>query len=361
VLTIRSFPSVGLMGYDGTKQTRARRLTMQRETTRRRFLQQASAWFGTGVMASMNPQSARSLRAADREDRPEDDGPIPIVDTHQHLWDLTKLRLPWLEGAKSNPLRRNFLMSDYLEAAKGLNVVKTVYMEVAVHPDDHVKEAEYVIDLCRRDDNPMVAAVIGGSPDSRDFKAYIARFAKSPYVKGVRAVLHASSRPEGTCLDPQFVENIRLLGELGLSYDLCMRPGELLDGARLVEQCPRTRFVVDHCGNMSVQSTDKKLRDRWMRGMRALAQHERVICKISGIITSAREDWKPDDLAPNISFCLETFGEDRVCFAGDWPVCTRRASLKEWVNALKHVVRNKPPRFKRKLFHDNAVKFYGLS
>ena len=57
---------------------------------------------------------------------------IPIVDTHQHLWDLTKFRLPWVKGAPR--LARSFLMEDYLEATKGLGVVKSVYMEVDVEP-----------------------------------------------------------------------------------------------------------------------------------------------------------------------------------------------------------------------------------
>ena len=83
--------------------------------------------------------------------------------------------------------------------------------------------------------------------------------------------------------------------------------------------------------------------------------------KISGIIVTANKaNWKPADLAPNINFCLETFGEDRVFFAGDWPVCTLTASYKDWLNALKTIVRDRSPDFHRKLFHDNAVKFYGL-
>src|SRR5262249_24454600 len=57
-------------------------------------------------------------------------GGVPIVDTHQHLWDLSRIRLPWLEGAK--PLAKSFLMADYLKAAEGLGIVKTVYMEVDV-------------------------------------------------------------------------------------------------------------------------------------------------------------------------------------------------------------------------------------
>ena len=68
--------------------------------------------------------AAATLLAA--EEKPVSN--LPIVDTHQHLWDLSKFKLPWVE--KGTPLARNFVMSDYLEATRGLNVVKTVYMEV---------------------------------------------------------------------------------------------------------------------------------------------------------------------------------------------------------------------------------------
>src|SRR4051812_13689680 len=59
---------------------------------------------------------------------------LPIVDAHQHLWDLGRFRLPWI--AKGSVLDHNFLMSDYLRAAEGLNIVQTIYMEVAV---DHAQ------------------------------------------------------------------------------------------------------------------------------------------------------------------------------------------------------------------------------
>src|SRR5258708_4306653 len=128
---------------------------------------------------------------------------IPILDTHQHLWDLRAFRLPWLEGG--GPLAANFLMSDYLQASAGLNVVRTIYMEVDVDPAQHVAEAEAVIALCGRDDNPMVAAVIGGRPGSAGFADYIQRFRGDPYVKGVRQVLHGAQTPAGACLQPDFV------------------------------------------------------------------------------------------------------------------------------------------------------------
>jgi predicted TIM-barrel fold metal-dependent hydrolase len=326
---------------------------MSSELNRREFLGQAGLVIGAGIGVS---QSEPSFAEPSKESKLSD---MPIIDAHQHLWDLSKLGISWVKQAPT--LNRNFLMSDYLEATKGLNIVKTVYMEVDVDPEYQVIEAEHVIEQCRADDNPMVAAVISGRPNSREFRDYIVRFAESPYIKGVRRILHVPSAERGLCLQPQFIESVKLLGKLGLRYELCMRPGEIGDGVKLIEKCPNTRFVIDHCGNMPVKTDDRSLRRKWQAAMKAAAAHENVVCKISGIIVTAEKDnWKPDDLAPNVNFCLETFGEDRSIFAGDWPVCTLTASYQEWAAALKSIVRDRPATFQRKLFHDNAEKFYAL-
>ena len=91
-----------------------------------------------------------------------------------------------------------------------------------------------------------------------------------------------------------------------------------------------------------------------------MAERKNTVCKVSGIIVTANANWKPDDLAPNINDTINTFGDDRVMFAGDWPVCTLKASFTQWVSALKHIVKDRPVAFQKKLFHDNAAKFYGI-
>ena len=118
-------------------------------------------------------------------------GSPEIVDTHQHLWDLRKFRLPWLKGAPT--LDKSFLMDDYLKATEGLGIVKSVYMEVDVEPSQQAEEAVYVLDLCRRHVGPLVGAVISGRPASDGFKPYLERFKDDRFLKGVREVLH---RPE---------------------------------------------------------------------------------------------------------------------------------------------------------------------
>lgn len=284
----------------------------------------------------------------------------PIVDTHQHLWDLDRFSLPWHAVEDVPPLRRSFVMSDYLQAVDGLNVVKTVYMEVDVSPEQRAAEADYVLDLCARPENPMSGAVISARPGTADFEPYVRRYAANPFIKGVRQVLHVPSTPPGYCLSSEFVDGIQLLGELGLSFDLCMRPGELHDAVKLVDACPNTRFIVDHCGNLSVTSRDAALRDRWQSGLRELAARPNTVCKISGIVVTANLDWAPADLAPNMNFAMDAFGEDRILFAGDWPVCTLRTTLARWISALDAITADRSPDFRRKLFHDNAVEFFRL-
>ena len=320
---------------------------------RREFLQAAAASVAVGTWAA-------SSKAEDAK------APAAIIDTHQHLWNLTTQKLPWLAGAPEK-LKKDYTNKEYQEATAGLNI-KAVYMEVNVAPEQQVAEAEHVISLAESAKHATVAAVISGQPSSDDFEKYIRRFSVNPYIKGVRRVLHDPEIKQGTCLEKNFVGNMRLLGALGLSFDLCMRPRELSDGVKLAQQCPDTRFIVDHCGNAdpkaflktpgNVEPTHEA--DPWKRDMEAFAKLPNVICKISGIVVRAPQDWSPETLAPVVNFCLDTFGPDRVVFGSDWPVCLLNAELLAWVSALQQIVSARPAEQQTKLWHDNAHRLYAL-
>jgi predicted TIM-barrel fold metal-dependent hydrolase len=312
--------------------------------TRREFVGRTAGALAAGAV------SLTALGAAPAEEA------LPIIDTHQHLWDLKKFRLPWID--KKSPLGRSFVLRDYDAATAGLNVVQSVYMEVDVDPAQQVAEGDHVSDLCRRADNVMSAAVISGRPASDDFAKYLDHFKGSAFIKGIRQVLHGGGTPAGHCLHKNFVRGVRLLGERGLSFDLCMRAPELLDAAKLIDACPDTRFILDHCGNPDVKAKDLS---RWKKDLEAVAKRKQVVCKVSGIVAGAVPGkWTADDLAPVVNHTLDTFGPDRVMFGGDWPVCTLAATFKQWVAALKSIVRARPAEQQRKLFHDNAVRVYGL-
>ena len=142
--------------------------------SRRQFVQSSAA-----VLAAA---SAAPLFAADEKQD------LPIVDCHQHLWDLSKFKLPWI--MPDTLMAKSYVEEDYLKQAAGLNVVKAVYMEVDVAADQKTKEANYVIDICKSGKYPTCAAVIGGRPGENGFEKYIRQFENSPFVKGVRQVVH---------------------------------------------------------------------------------------------------------------------------------------------------------------------------
>lgn len=281
----------------------------------------------------------------------------PIVDTHQHLWDLKRLSLPWLPT--SGPLAGDHRLEDYIREADGLGITRTLYMEVDVAPEQHEAEAAYALERCGAPGSPMIGAILGGRPDSPDFEAYVTRFRRELRVRGLRQVLHSAATPQGHCLQPAYIAGIRLLGRMRLVFDICL-PAPFLDDARqLADACPDTRFVLDHCGNPNVQEGPA---DSWRRAIDAVARRKNVACKISGIVATARRGaWAAEDLAPFIEHCRAAFGPDRILFGSDWPVCTMVASLREWVTALQRIVAGWPDDERRKLFSQNAVRWYGLS
>jgi len=308
--------------------------------------------------------SAVGLGTALGHAQPKDKPMFPIVDTHQHLWDLEKFKLAWFDPTtpEGKILGHSFTPKEYELATKDVGVVKAVYMEVDVVLEQQQKEADYLIELCEGGKTPTCAAVLSGRPNSDGFAAYAKQFKGSKYVKGIRQVLHVKDTPAGYALEAKFVKGIQLLGELGLSFDLCVRPTELPDFVKLVDQCPNTRFILDHCGNANLKHTPAE-RAQWKKDMTAIAAKKNMVGKVSGFIATApaRGKWTLDDLAPVVNHTLEAFGPDRVMFGGDWPVCLLGVEkYADWATALRTIVKDRPEDQQKKLFHDNAVKFYGL-
>jgi len=288
----------------------------------------------------------------------DDPAMLPIIDCHQHLWDLTKFKLAWVK--KGDPLAVSYTPKEYAQATEGLNIVKAVYMEVDVVEEQQQQEAEYLIGLIQSKATPTVAAVVSGRPNKGDaFKKYVDQFKGSPHIKGLRQVVHTDQTPPGYSTTKEFIAGVKYLGDIGLSWDICIRPADLPDAAKLVGECPGTRFILDHCGNAPI--LDAKKMEQWKADIAKVAAHKNVVGKVSGIIASVKKgDWSVDQLAPAVNHTIEVFGWDRVMFASDWPVCTLGAPLKDWVNALKQIVKDRPAEQQKKLFHDNAAKFYGI-
>jgi L-fuconolactonase len=279
---------------------------------------------------------------------------VPIIDTHQHLWELDRFPYAWTNG--DPVLGRSFGMADYQSAIQGLNVVGSVHVEADVDVPYRLQETEWLADLAQQE-NPLRGLVAGADPDSEQFSVQLKALAAYPVVKGVRRVLHG--KPSGYVAQPHLVENIKRLAEYGLSFDLCVRADQLPEAIQVVKAAPDVSFVLDHCG---VPDVKNRALDPWRDHMWEIASCANVVGKVSGVVAYAdREGWSASDLEPFVRHTIDCFGWDRVMFGSDWPVCTLAASLRQWVEVLREIVADADEGLLRRLYHDNAMRVYRLA
>jgi len=280
---------------------------------------------------------------------------MEIVDTHQHLWDVDLFSYSWLQSVPS--LNRSFHMADYLQAAEGLRVVKSVHLEADVDEAFMLAETLHLLKLADQPDNPLTAIVACARPESADFRAYLDQITGHERLKGVRRVLH--TQPDTVGHSQTFIDNVASLADYGLSFDVCVLARQLPIAINLAARCSRVTLVLDHCG---VPQVKERALDPWRAHIREMAGFPNVYCKISGLVAYADpKSWTAEDLRPYVEHVIACFGWDRVLFGSDWPVCTLSASLHQWVEALRFVTKGAGEANQRKLFCDNAVRVYRLS
>lgn len=280
---------------------------------------------------------------------------FPIVDTHLHIWDLSRLRYPWLAGVPM--LNRNHLIEDYRRACGPVQVAKMVFLQCECDFAQYQAEADWVTEVAQAD--PRIRGIVPWAPLEKGEGAgeALSRLAANPLIKGIRRIIQFESDPE-FCLRPDFVRGVQALHGHGLSFDLCINHRQLANTIKLVRQCPNVRFVLDHIGKPDIKAG---LLDPWRAELRELSRMENVWCKLSGLVTEADfTKWQPADLKPYLDHVVDCFGFDRVMFGGDWPVSTQATDYPRWVATLDDALRGCSADELRRVYVRNAEAFYRI-
>ena len=278
---------------------------------------------------------------------------LKIIDTHQHLWDTSNLNYPWLDDFDA--LGKCYLIEDYRRACEGLNVVQSVHVEADVAPTQVVDEVKWLAQIVQQEG--MIGAIVAAAPlEESDVEEILTQLTEYELVVAIRRM--AWHLPDNQFYrSPELIKGVQLLEKFDLSFDLCANHQQLAAAIDLVKATPNVRHAVNHCGGPDIKG---KQFQPWADHISELASFDNVHCKVSGIVTTASENWTKAELKPYIDHLVAVFGYDRLMFGSDWPVCTLAAEYQQWVEALQWSIQNATDADRQKLFHDNAKQFYRI-
>jgi len=296
---------------------------------------------------------------------------LPIVDAHQHFWDLERNYYPWLCDPEPIPFRygdysaikTNFLPPDYLRDAGANRIVKTVHMEAEWDRADPVAETRWIGEIARQHGLP--SACIGhAEPDRDDIGDILAGHAESPLVRGIRHKPAAVARPgdarrgaAGSMDDPKWRQGYALLERFGFSYDLQTPWWHLDAAADLAADFPNIPLIINHTGLPSDRSEEGLA--GWRRALETAAAQPNVALKISGLGRPG-QPWSVEANGPVIRDAIAILGTDRCMFASNYPVDRLAGPFTTIFDGFRSAVADRPLAEQRKLFHDNAVRVYRL-
>src|SRR5690606_18482203 len=179
-----------------------------------------------------------------------------------------------------------------------------------------------------------------------------------PKMKGFRHVLQDES-DRAFMLRPAFRQGIGRLNLFNFTYDILIFQDQLAYAKEFVSAFPDQPFVLDHLAKPDIRSAAIR---EWEKDIKALADHENVSCKISGLVTEADlKNWKFEDFKPYLDVAVAAFGTKRIMFGSDWPVCQIAASYQQVIGLVKQYFSSFSPDEQARFFGGNASAFYRLA
>ncbi|MSQ88528.1 MAG: amidohydrolase [Betaproteobacteria bacterium] len=298
---------------------------------------------------------------------------LPIIDAHHHLWRLSggPLYYPWLQDPQPHEfflgdyasLKRDYLPPDYRRDSAAHNVVKKVHVEAECRRDQQVAETQWLTEVNARYGMPN-AIVAHAWFHTADAEEILARQKSFPLVRGIRSKPVTSRSPgesvagaAGSMQDPKWLAGLRLLKKFDLSWDLRVPTWHLEEAAQVARANPDIAVVLNHTG-FPWDRSDAGL-EQWRRGMKALAACEHVCCKLS-CLCLPDDPWDCEDNRGIVLEAIEIFGIDRCMFASNFPVDSLRVSYDRMFQDFKRMSAALSVSDQRKLFHDNAARFYRI-
>ncbi len=270
------------------------------------------------------------------------------IDAHQHFWSLARGDYGWLTPALG-PIHRDFGPADLAPLLAAHGIERTILVQAA--PTE--AETAYLLDLAVK--TPFVAGIVGWTDfDAPDVAERITTLAADPLLVGLRPMVQDIA-DDNWLARPALAPAFEAMAANGLVFDALLKPRHIPAMLTVLERHPDLACVIDHGAKPDLITGDLAA---WRDGMSALAEHPRLTCKLSGLVTEASPDWTLETLRPVVDHLLTTFGPERLIFGSDWPVVTLRASYAQWFQAAATLLASLTEAQRFAVFGGNAQKLY---
>ena len=278
------------------------------------------------------------------------------IDAHQHFWDPAQACYPWMAGAEMTPIRRAFGPADLAPLLRQNNIDASILVQCRAS----LAETREFLDFA--DVTPFIAGVVGWldltDPAAGDAIDQLRTLPGGAKLVGIRHQVHDEPDAEWL-LRSEVQRGIAAVVARDLAYDLLVRTRELPAAIATAQAFPQGRFVLDHAAKPPIAAGFDRA---WADRLAELGACDNVWCKISGLATEAAwDDWSAARLSPFVTHAARCFGEDRLIFGSDWPVCLLAGDYSAIKRALEQCLEQLGPNFRHKAFGPNAIAAYRLA
>jgi L-fuconolactonase len=276
-----------------------------------------------------------------------------VIDAHQHFWDPARADYPWMQAPELAPIRRAFAPDDLAPLLRANAVDASILVQCRCS----IEETEEFLRLAAA--TPSVIGVVGWA-DLTDGAVgeTLERLRGSPggeRLVGIRHQVHDEPDPNWLLRD-DVQRGLAAVVSHDLTYDFLVRTREMPAVIATAQAFPQGRFVLDHAAKPPISEGFSR---EWADLLAALAACGNVWCKISGLATEARwNDWDAKRLLPFVAHAAKCFGEHRLIYGSDWPVCLLAGSYGATKGALEECLMTLGPNVRDKAFGANARRAY---
>ena len=286
---------------------------------------------------------------------PAEKANVPIIDTHIHLFDTARPQgVPWPEKI-NKVLYQPALPERYKKLALPLGVVGAIKVEASPWLEDN----QWVLDVAAKD--PIIVGMIGNlEPGKPDFGKQLERFHRNPLFLGIRYGNLWGRNLAAELSKPQFVADLKLLAQAGLTLDSA-NPDPQLIGAilQVADKVPALRVVIDHLPQMKTPE-DPSIAKKTKGVLQELGKRRQVCVKLSEVYRRISGE-VPRDLGVyrgTLDELFGIFGEDRVLYGSDWPNSDNWRPYGDVLNLVQEYFAGKSAAAREKYFWKNSVVAY---